>query len=77
LKGSPQFELYKYEPSLYSHNQVYLDNRTGDFWNVKDAKWELGGNVGLHQINALGDEVKIVQKTKEYIKKPQKYQPII
>jgi hypothetical protein len=40
-----------------------MDNKTGDFWQVKNSKWELGGNVGLHWINALGQEADQVKKT--------------
>ena len=36
---------------------------------MKEGKWELGGNVGLHWINALGEEAQLVKKTQEYVKK--------
>jgi hypothetical protein len=42
-------------------NEVYLDSRTGDFFEAKAGKWQIGGNVGIHWVNALGvisDQVK-------------------
>ena len=57
---------------------MYLDNRTGDFYEAsKGGQWELGGNVGLHWVSALGPQSEQVKKTPIYIKKIQKYQPIL
>jgi hypothetical protein len=56
---------------------VVLDNRTGDFYQPSkvfgDNKWVIGGNVGLHWVQALGSQADIVKKTPEYPKKIQNY----
>lgn len=62
-KGSDLQELCKFNARDYYQDQVFMDNKTGDFWQVKKGKWELGGNVGLHWINALGQEADQVKKT--------------
>jgi hypothetical protein len=46
----------KFDPSHLRDDEVYLDEKTGDFYEAKNQEWNLAGNVGLHWVNALGTQ---------------------
>ena len=44
------FELNKFSPSEFTKpTQAFLDCSTGDFYQSDGTKWQVAGNVGLHQ----------------------------
>lgn len=44
-----------------STDDVFLNNETGDFFNLHEGQWLASGNAGLHWVNALGGGAKIVK----------------
>ncbi len=58
-------------------DDVFLNNETGDFFTYDDGHWLASGNAGLHWVNALGDNAKIVKTVPTFKKKQQAYQPLL